>query len=318
MTKVEDLTGRQFGLLTVLERSDENIDNYAAWRCRCACGNEITVSSKRLKRGNVTDCGCIPKRTARNGTIAEDLTGHVFGKLEVIRRDENRGSRTCWVCRCACGNLHSVTAHDLKSGHVRSCGCASHKSRYQLNLRGHRFGRLVALRPLEKRSPGGSVMWECLCDCGKKVDAASYALISGNTVSCGCRQAEIKQALPTNLHRIDGTTIERLQGMKARTDNKTGIRGISKAGEQKYRAYIGLSGQRYDLGYYKTAEEAAAVRQEVSRQLFDPVIEAYRCWSDYVKTHQEWADEHPLRFTVIRHDKTDFEVQFEGLPDDPS
>lgn len=316
MARYEDLTGRRFGLLTVIKKADEPVNRYAAWRCRCDCGGEITVSSKHLKRETKTNCGCIPKKTAHNGTIPEDLTGRVFGRLEVLSRDRNRGDRTCWLCRCACGALHSATAHDLKSGHVKSCGCASHENSFRLDLTDRRFGHLTALRPLEERTRGGSVIWECLCDCGKITKASADSLISGNTASCGCRREEIAKELPARLHMIDGTILELLRGTKARSDSKTGIRGVSLTGNQTYRAQIRLCGQRYDLGRYKTEEEAVQVRQKAARQLYDPILEAHRRWSNHAETHKEWADEHPLRFAVIRHGKTDFDVLFDGLPDD--
>lgn len=67
-----DLTGQRFGKLTVLERTNEKQDRYYLWRCRCDCGGEILVNTKRLRRGTVTNCGCVPKTTARRGMIAED------------------------------------------------------------------------------------------------------------------------------------------------------------------------------------------------------------------------------------------------------
>ena len=49
------------------------------------------MNTRRLKKGVITDCGCIPKKTARRGNQAEDLTGRRFGYLTVLHRTENRG-----------------------------------------------------------------------------------------------------------------------------------------------------------------------------------------------------------------------------------
>lgn len=54
---------------------------------------------------------------------AENLTGCRFGRLTVLQRAENRHGRTCWLCRCDCGNTHVAAARDLKAGKVTSCGC---------------------------------------------------------------------------------------------------------------------------------------------------------------------------------------------------
>lgn len=51
------------------------------------------------------------------------------------------------------------------------------------NLRGQRFGRLIATRPLRKRSTNGSVLWRCVCDCRKRVIVSSNSLLSGHTKS---------------------------------------------------------------------------------------------------------------------------------------
>ncbi len=59
------------------------------------------------------------------------------------------------------------------------------------NLTGRRFGRLVAIEPLEERSPNGYVMWRCKCDCGNEAIVQSRYLVSGGTKSCGCYSKEI-------------------------------------------------------------------------------------------------------------------------------
>ena len=81
------------------------------------------ASTKQLKSGVIRDCGCVPKTNARNGRVAEDLTGKVYGYLTVLKRVENKNGRTCWLCRCECGKEKEVMARDLKAGKVKSCGC---------------------------------------------------------------------------------------------------------------------------------------------------------------------------------------------------
>ena len=57
-TKKLDLTGQQFGKLTVLHPA-ENIGRRTAWVCRCSCGNETVVKTVHLRNGHVTSCGCV-------------------------------------------------------------------------------------------------------------------------------------------------------------------------------------------------------------------------------------------------------------------
>lgn len=61
MTNVEDLTGKEFGLLTVIERAWDVIHRNAFWRCRCTCGNVVSVSGTNLRQGHTTQCGTCSK-----------------------------------------------------------------------------------------------------------------------------------------------------------------------------------------------------------------------------------------------------------------
>lgn len=61
--RLKDLTGQKFNRLTVIERV-ENKGEKVCWKCRCDCGNEITVRGSDLK-GNLTkSCGCFQKEKA--------------------------------------------------------------------------------------------------------------------------------------------------------------------------------------------------------------------------------------------------------------
>lgn len=65
----EDLTGKQFGDWTVLERlpdkhtGSEKKNRIQLWRVRCSCGTEKVVSRTILKQGNSTSCGCKNRST---------------------------------------------------------------------------------------------------------------------------------------------------------------------------------------------------------------------------------------------------------------
>ena len=54
-----------------------------------------------------------------------DLTGHKFNRLTVIERMPNAPKgKTVWKCQCDCGNITIVRGSNLKTGQVKSCGCA--------------------------------------------------------------------------------------------------------------------------------------------------------------------------------------------------
>lgn len=58
MSKLIDLTGEQFGRLTVVARAGVNAAGAATWLCRCRCGNFATVARGELKQGKTRSCGC--------------------------------------------------------------------------------------------------------------------------------------------------------------------------------------------------------------------------------------------------------------------
>lgn len=61
-------------------------------------------------------------------------------------------------------------------------------SRWAKDLTRQHFGRLIALRPVEKQ--WGNLVWLCQCSCGQLTKAKSGNLSNGNTTSCGCLRGE--------------------------------------------------------------------------------------------------------------------------------
>ena len=64
-----DLTGRQFGRLTVIERSSERYTAPSGsvrplWVCRCTCGETCIVASNSLLGGGTRSCGCLRRENA--------------------------------------------------------------------------------------------------------------------------------------------------------------------------------------------------------------------------------------------------------------
>lgn len=299
MARTNDLTGQRFGKLTVTGKTDKVENGYCVWRCRCDCGGEILVNTKKLRRGTISDCGCTPAGSSRRGPVAEDLTGRQFGSLTVLCRAENRGGRTCWSCRCVCGKLHTATAHDLKAGKVRSCGCLARQERSRfLDLKGRRFGRLVVEEKTEQRDIRGSVVWKCRCDCGREICLSENALMHGNYRSCGCLKREVQQEIYQQLHFVDGTCVELLEKRKHRKDNASGFRGVFRMKNGRYRVSIGFKGKRYYVGSYNDYEEAVEARLEVEELIHNGFIRDYRIWKEHASEDPEWAEDNPFVFEV--------------------
>lgn len=115
---LNDLVGREFGLLTVLKREGLNKHNNITWMCLCSCGKEVVVRGYNLTQGKTRSCGCLSLRW--------DITGQRFGRLVVIERDFSIKKLGLWKCSCDCGNTKVVRSAFLRAGRTISCGCAKH------------------------------------------------------------------------------------------------------------------------------------------------------------------------------------------------
>lgn len=83
-------------------------------------------------------------RDAQGHLVPVDLTGQVFGRLTVVSRlpqsIKQKGYK--WLCRCSCGNDHTVLASALRNGSISSCGCVR-KEKLAIG-RNHRHADSVA------------------------------------------------------------------------------------------------------------------------------------------------------------------------------
>lgn len=65
MRNLEDLTGRQFGRLTVLGEAERDMGKGRSWFCKCSCGNTIITTTYKLKHGVKKSCGCLQREIGR-------------------------------------------------------------------------------------------------------------------------------------------------------------------------------------------------------------------------------------------------------------
>ena len=79
----QDLTGKIFGKLTVLERV-KNKGEKVCWRCRCKCGNTCIVQGNSLKNGDTQSCGCLRHKSPPNKTHGMKGT-NVYGVWSSIK-----------------------------------------------------------------------------------------------------------------------------------------------------------------------------------------------------------------------------------------
>lgn len=90
----DDLTGRRFGRLVVLERCENHVlpsgKQKVMYLCQCTCqeGKILKVMATHLKSGHTTSCGCIQKEraieasTKRNKYDIENGIGYIGDNIE--------------------------------------------------------------------------------------------------------------------------------------------------------------------------------------------------------------------------------------------
>jgi hypothetical protein len=117
MREWPNLIGEKFGMLTVIGQAPSTAKGLRRWVCRCDCGTEKIVMGSNLRRGTTVSCGC----KHRN-----DLTGQRIGKLTVIERSDQYGSRgkrqtKLWKCLCDCGAITYKATDTLTNPDVSMC-----------------------------------------------------------------------------------------------------------------------------------------------------------------------------------------------------
>lgn len=85
-SKLIDLTGKEFGWLTVvgldhMKRIDGH--NRPFWKCLCKCGQYTVVTSNSLKNGSTRSCGCYRKKANHQRLY---LGGEDRGRLRSVLR----------------------------------------------------------------------------------------------------------------------------------------------------------------------------------------------------------------------------------------
>jgi hypothetical protein len=67
MSKLIDLTGQEFGRLTVIKQAVSK-NGRIAWNCKCDCGKEKDIIAKDLRSGKTQSCGCFMRESVSHRT----------------------------------------------------------------------------------------------------------------------------------------------------------------------------------------------------------------------------------------------------------
>lgn len=142
------------------------------------------------------------------------------------------------------------------------------------DLTGRRFGWLVVLRRNGTYKDGHHAQWLCRCDCGKEINVRSSDLLSGHSVSCGCKRHNPKKQNDF----FDGTrltSIERVMKRKSSCSN-TGYTGVYYDSRQnRYAVSIVSKGITYRKSFHNL-NDAIAARAAAVEKYHVPVMEEHK------------------------------------------
>ena len=112
--KIVHTKGEKFGKLTIIKQS---VGNYKGcyWHCLCECGKNLVVYGGHLRSGARVSCGCNSK--------IKDISGNIYGYINVIGFAYTKTSHSYWNCQCICGQRLIIPKNNLKRGNTKSCGC---------------------------------------------------------------------------------------------------------------------------------------------------------------------------------------------------
>lgn len=213
---MNDIVGKKFGRLTVLEFDQERTDKVnngnKFYKCECDCGTIKSIQRSALIGGRTKSCGCMQKDLQRSNFI--DLTGQRFGKLTITRKKENdpndpikqRRTGAWFFADCDCGTKDVIVKGAyLRAGRVQSCGCYNKEASHiknSIDLTGQKYGMLTVIEEAQVDKKYGGLYWKCKCDCGNETIVSSNALRTGDTISCGCLSSKNEWKIKSYLDSV--------------------------------------------------------------------------------------------------------------------
>ena len=218
MREWPNLIGEKFGMLTVIGQAPSTAKGLRRWVCRCDCGTEKIVMGSNLRRGTTVSCGC----KHRN-----DLTGQRIGKLTVIERSDQYGSRgkrqtKLWKCLCDCGAITYKATDTLTNPDISMCqDCAAKYAitHARANLRFEGGTQITKIKNCAEESRNLSGVRGVYLDCktgkyrarlkfqGKLYNLGSYALLEDAVKARRKGEEEIFDAFLTDCVQAEASTV---------------------------------------------------------------------------------------------------------------
>ncbi len=239
-----DLTGRTFGYLTVLEATQERRRRNLVWRCACTCGKQVDVDASMLLEGRTTSCGCLNIEILRHHNRYEEGTELRQALEEKILNPNSasgyvgvRPKGNKWVAYLQYkGVQHNLGTYsnidDAVKARARAKEAAMEDARRIYEETDHLYGAAPHRPP---------------------------------------RPEPARKAEPTDHEPV------------RRSDNTSGCTGVSLQ-YGKWNVSISVRGKRYRLGAYEELNEAIAVRRQAEDLVSRGELEQLRALCGSINT----------------------------------
>lgn len=284
----EEMIGKKFGRLKVIERVENNQSGRTQYLCECDCGNKKIVTGKYLRNGNTISCGCYNLERVRKMGLNnfKDITGQRFGRLVAIGAIGKLRTNILWLCQCNCGNITKVASTELLQGKTKSCGCLKKETPYRVLKKYNTYDL----------SGEYGIGWTSNTNEEFYFDLEDYNLIKNYCWNKhqGYLEAADNQKI-IRIHRlimnapkgyvVDHISHNTLDNRKInlriatysqnsmnrikRFDNSSGITGVTWDDRANlWVSYIGFQNENICLGYYLNFDAAVIVRKKAEEKYF--------------------------------------------------
>lgn len=222
-----NLKGKVFGYLTVLELTNKKYRRDHVWKCLCKCGKEIEVPATSLVCGNTTSCGCL------NTEILQHTNRYVEGtSLRQALDDKTVNPNSL------SGFVGVQPKRDKWTAYITYKGVHYNLGTYS------KLEDAVKARARAKET--------VMEDAARLYD--EYDDLYGETPR---RPAPPVKIIP------DDQPVKSAP-MARRSDNTSGCTGVTRS-KGKWIASICMKGYRYKLGAYDNLDDAVAVRKQAEK-----------------------------------------------------
>lgn len=163
----------------------------------------------------------------------KNLVGKQFDELTVVEMLYNYQNKHRTYCRCIGidGEEYIVRQDALTSGvtHTIHGACSGGKKH---DITGQKFGKLIAIEPIDERASNGGIRWKCRCNCGNIIYPTMNNLTRGHTTSCGCAKDEYVETLKTDIIGKKYGKLTVIEEIKSRKNNRRTVRCICDCGNE--------------------------------------------------------------------------------------